>query len=48
MGKLGKWLLVLLVVGIILIGIYLFCNMNSDTVTITDGTLVKKGMRYFA
>ncbi len=48
MGKLGKWMLVILVVCIVLVCAYFIYNMNSDTATITDGTLVKKGMNYFA
>lgn len=47
MNKTGKWLLVLLVAGIVLVCAYFIYNMNSDTPTITDGTLIKKGMSYF-
>lgn len=47
MSKAGKWMLVILILGIVFVCAYVLYNMNSDTTTITDGTLVRKGMKYF-
>lgn len=46
MGKLLKWILLIIILGIIIYLVYQWLSPNSDTAAITDGTLIRRGWEW--